>query len=53
MVLAMAYMKAKSHGLRLRVCKYDGVISTFAKDPGVTCLNVEVVNGFVQRSWAD
>jgi hypothetical protein len=52
MMLAQAFVTVRSAGFKLNVGRLDGVVkqqqcvSEFTK-----CVNVDVVEGFVRRSW--
>jgi predicted peroxiredoxin len=48
MQLAHAFKKAKSAGLKFRVCKYDGVPMLYSVNDDLKRLNVEVVSGVVR-----
>lgn len=52
MVLAEAFVRARSNGSRLVVNKLDGVcLRSYKPEPDERRLNVDVVNGIVQRAW--
>lgn len=52
MMLAQAFVVSRSAGFRLQVNKSDGVPrSGFAPDDGQRVM-VDVVGGFVRKSWA-
>jgi hypothetical protein len=52
MMLAQAFVVTKGAGFRLRINKYDGVPgSGYVPDGEV--VNVDVVGGFVKKSWAN
>lgn len=48
MMLAEAFKRSKSAGLKFRVCKYDGVPMVYSTNDDQFRLNVEVVSGIVR-----
>lgn len=51
MVLAGAYVKAKSAGLKFRVMRYNGQDTPPTLDKDALRLNVDVSNGIVAKAW--
>ncbi len=52
MMLHMAFMKVKMAGLKLRVHKLDGQVTTPVSEQDMTRLNIEVTDGVIQKAWA-
>lgn len=50
-ILAAAFVDVRREGLLLRVATIDGKPVQFPLQE--TCINVDVVDGFVKRSWID
>jgi len=51
MMLAMAFMRAKSAGMSLYVHKIDGHTNSKINDPDQTRINVDVANGIIKVAW--
>lgn len=51
MILAWAFVKAKSAGLRFRVMRYNGQDTPSTPDKDAMRLNVDVSNGLVANAW--
>lgn len=52
MVLAQAFVVARSAGYKLHVHKHDGVPRDISQRPGEASIMVDVVSGIVKKSWA-
>ena len=50
-LLTMVYMKVKHAGLKLRVHKVDGNVTSQAGDKDMTRINVELKNGIISNAW--
>lgn len=51
MVLAGAFIKAKSAGLKFRVMRYNGQDTPPSLDKDALRLNVDVAEGIVSKAW--
>lgn len=51
MILAGAFVKAKSAGLKFRVMCYNGQEASPSVDNDKFRLNVDVMNGIVAKAW--
>lgn len=52
MMLAQAFVVTRAAGLELCVNKLDGVPHPHVSRSGADPINVDVVGGFVRKSWA-
>jgi hypothetical protein len=53
LMLAHAYVMTKSAGFQLNINKLDGVPRMAALNSDKEVVNVDVVDGFIKKSWAN